>query len=96
MAERPCQQANHWLESRAWSDGATLAMNGENLAQQLAVCHGRVILGKCVTASDPLRVALLDQTMDHEPGVSRDQHDVAGNEIFAEFAFDSENIAWPD
>jgi hypothetical protein len=71
-------------------------MNGGNFAQHLTLGNWGVVLGQGIAARDPLRVVLLDQTMNEEPVVTRDQHDVAGNGLFASFVLDAQNIAGPD
>jgi len=66
-----------------------------NLAQHLRLCHRFVILRKRIPSRDPSRLALLDQPMNKKPPLSRNQHDVSGNDLFRP-TLDAENIARPD
>jgi hypothetical protein len=95
-AEYPGERARQRCNARTRNDCPHPPMDRGNFAQHLRLCHGRIIPGKRVAASDPLGAVLRDQTMDEEPTVARDQHDVSGNEVLATLALDAENVARPD
>src|SRR5271169_6042696 len=71
-------------------------MNRGYFAQHLSLGNRGVVPGHGIAARDALRAALLDQAMNEEPLVARDQHDVTGNGSLARLALDAENIARPD
>jgi hypothetical protein len=70
-------------------------MNCADFSQHLSLGNWSVVLGQGIAARDPLRVAPLDQTMNEEPAVTRDQHDIAWNGLFARLVLDADNIARP-
>jgi hypothetical protein len=71
-------------------------MNQRDSAQHLRLSKRRIALGQGIASCDPMRVVLLDQTMNEEPAVPRNQHDVARNHVFGRRVLDAENITRPD
>jgi hypothetical protein len=71
-------------------------MDQRNFAQYLRLDNRRIVLGQRIASCNPLVVVLLDQAMNEEPGVARNQHDIARNHVFARRVLDAEKIAGPD
>jgi hypothetical protein len=96
VAQHPGKRANQNRQPRIWNDDSGLPMNQGNLPQHLHLRNRSVVLGQGIATRDPSRVALLDQTMDDEPPVPRDQHDVPRNDLLAGLVLYAENVAGPD
>ena len=64
-------------ESRLRNDDPSLPMNQRNSAQNLRLGDRRIVLGQGIAASNPLAIALLNQTMNEKPAIPRHQNDVA-------------------
>ena|ERR1022692_3915646 len=71
-------------------------MDCGDFAQHLSLGCWIIVLGHGIAARDAPRTVLLDQSMDEEPPITRDQHDVAWNDAFTRFALDAKKIARPD